>query len=70
MDSKAPYIRDTLEQIRRRAANLGRKDIVLLCYEKPSSFCYRHILAAWLADTLGLAVSEYRDPAALEPTLF
>lgn len=24
------------------------KDIVLLCYEKPSDFCHRHILADWL----------------------
>lgn len=70
LDSKAPYIRNTLEHIRRSAASLCRKDIVLLCYEKPGRFCHRHILAAWLTDTLGLEVSEYNDPAALEPTLF
>lgn len=24
------------------------KDIVLLCYEKPSDFCHRHLVAEWL----------------------
>ena len=28
------------------AADLQNK--ILLCYEKPSDFCHRHILAAWL----------------------
>ena len=23
---------------------------VMLCYEKPSDFCHRHILAAWLTE--------------------
>ena len=23
-------------------------DIVLICYEKPSSFCHRHLVAEWL----------------------
>lgn len=28
------------------------KDIVLLCYEKPDSFCHRHILAKWLEEKM------------------
>lgn len=24
------------------------KDIVLLCYEKPTDFCHRHLVASWL----------------------
>lgn len=24
------------------------KDIVLLCYEKPTDFCHRHLIADWL----------------------
>ena len=26
----------------------GDRDIYLLCYEKPSDFCHRHIVAEWL----------------------
>ena len=26
------------------------KDIVLLCYERPSDFCHRHIVSNWLND--------------------
>lgn len=25
-----------------------RKDIALICYEKPSDFCHRHLVADWL----------------------
>ena len=24
------------------------KDVVLLCYEKPTDFCHRHLVASWL----------------------
>lgn len=30
----------------------GGKDILLLCYEKPSDLCHRHLLAAWLDSTI------------------
>lgn len=26
------------------------RDVVLLCYERPSEFCHRHIVAKWLND--------------------
>ena len=26
----------------------GEKDVVLICYEKPSDFCHRHLVAEWL----------------------
>lgn len=26
----------------------GTKDFVLVCYEKPSDFCHRHLVAKWL----------------------
>lgn len=26
----------------------GGKDIVLICYEKPTDFCHRHLVAEWL----------------------
>ena len=30
----------------------GGKDVVLLCYEKPSDFCHRHLFMEWLEDRL------------------
>ena len=38
----------------------GRKDVVLLCYEKPSDFCHRHVLADWLEEKFGWKVEEYQ----------
>ena len=34
------------------------KDVVLLCYEKPSDFCHRHLVCEWLNDN-GVECSEY-----------
>ena len=28
----------------------GGKDIALICYEKPTDFCHRHLVAEWLAN--------------------
>jgi len=28
--------------------NINGKDIALICYEKPSDFCHRHLVAEWL----------------------
>lgn len=28
--------------------NVGENDIALICYEKPSDFCHRHLVAEWL----------------------
>lgn len=28
--------------------NVGENDIALICYEKPSDFCHRHLLTEWL----------------------
>ena len=27
--------------------NIGEKEICLMCYEKPSDFCHRHLVADW-----------------------
>lgn len=32
--------------------------LVLLCYEKSSSFCHRHILAKYLSKSWGMSISE------------
>lgn len=26
----------------------NKKDVILLCYEKPNEFCHRHLIAEWL----------------------
>lgn len=48
-------IMDTLREI----APEG-KDIVLLCYEKPSDFCHRHLVAEYL-NSDGYGVREFGD---------
>lgn len=36
-------------------------DIIFLCYEKPGTFCHRHILADWLESEVGVGpVDEYK----------
>ena len=29
----------------------GTKDFVLVCYEKPTDFCHRHLVAKWLRES-------------------
>ena len=44
----------------------GGQDVALCCFEVPSSFCHRHILAAWLNEKLGLDVKEWSEPVKKE----
>jgi len=37
----------------------GGEDCVLLCYEKSSDFCHRHLVGDWLEQKLGIDVKEY-----------
>ena len=46
---------ETLEQLEKLS---GGKDIVLLCYEKEGEFCHRHLVADWLANSLGIEIKE------------
>ena len=39
----------------------GGKDCVLVCYEKPGSFCHRHLVTAWLNLELKLDVREFSN---------
>ena len=36
----------------------GEKDIALLCYERPTDFCHRHLVASWLNEN-GFECTEY-----------
>lgn len=38
--------------------NYQEKEICLLCYEKPSDFCHRHLVAKWLNDN-GIECKEW-----------
>lgn len=40
--------------------NAGENDIALICYEKPSDFCHRHLLAEWLNQN-GFKCEEWRS---------
>ena len=39
--------------------NVGENDIALICYEKPSDFCHRHLVAEWLSQN-GFRCEEWR----------
>lgn len=39
--------------------NLNSCDIALVCYEKPSDFCHRHLVAAWLKEN-GYECEEFK----------
>lgn len=45
-------------------AEIGRgKDVAILCYEKPGSFCHRHLVREWLNNFIGTC--EPKEPALL-----
>ena len=35
--------------------------IALVCYEKPSDFCHRHLVAKWINENTNIEVREYED---------
>ena len=38
--------------------NVGENDIALICYEKPTDFCHRHLVSDWLNKN-GFKCDEY-----------
>lgn len=40
--------------------NDGENDIALICYEKPSDFCHRHLVSEWLNQN-GFKCEEWRS---------
>ncbi len=51
LDKLSPF------QVRDDMQSFG-KDIVMLCYEKPSAFCHRHLIAKWM-NAYKIPVREY-----------
>lgn len=41
---------EILKELQNISKQNDNKDIVLVCYEKPSDFCHRHIVADWLGN--------------------
>ena len=39
--------------------NIGENDVCLLCYEKPTDFCHRHLVSQWLTKN-GFSCEEYK----------
>lgn len=50
---------DAADVVRELCAMAGDRDIALLCYEKPSDFCHRHLVAEWL-ERNGYACREWK----------
>ncbi|MBD5319373.1 MAG: DUF488 domain-containing protein [Bacteroides sp.] len=57
----------------------GGKDVALLCYEKPTDFCHRHLLAEWLENETGIEVKEFgvegtpwnpKNPPVVQKSIF
>jgi uncharacterized protein (DUF488 family) len=40
--------------------NIGENDIALICYEKPSDFCHRHLVSNWLNEN-GFRCKEWEE---------
>ena len=48
------------EQVVKEIEKLSNgNDVVLLCYEKSTSFCHRHLVAGWLNEFLDYSVVEW-----------
>jgi len=56
LDMNGEAILKGVDALLSHAEKMGRR-LVLLCYEKPSDFCHRHILARWL-ERRGFRVKE------------
>lgn len=51
-------IENVIQRIQNIYPNVSLDDITLICYEKPSDFCHRHLVANWLTEN-GYACSEW-----------
>ena len=51
-------IENVIQRIQNIYPNVSLDDITLICYEKPSDFCHRHLVANWLTEN-GYTCSEW-----------
>jgi uncharacterized protein YeaO (DUF488 family) len=47
------------EELREMLNKSGKKDLALLCYEKPGEICHRRFVAEWLEAGNSISVPEY-----------
>ena len=59
IDSLTKLVRDPYRNPRLLSYENQELEIALICYEKPSDFCHRHLVAKWLTDN-GFPCEEYR----------
>ena len=59
IDSLTKLVRDPYRNPRLLSYENQGLEIALICYEKPSDFCHRHLVAKWLTDN-GFPCEEYR----------
>ena len=50
---------DQIEVYQELCSLANSDNIALICYEKPSDFCHRHLVANWLKES-GFDVKEYK----------
>jgi len=59
------------EDVMREIEMLAKgSDVALCCYEKPTDFCHRHILAKWLTEQTRVEVKEFEEKKMIELDLF
>lgn len=51
---------NVINELNYLVSNVNGKDIALICYEKPSDFCHRHLVAEWLIQN-GFKCEEWRS---------
>ena len=56
---------NVIKELNNLVSNVNGKDIALICYEKPSDFCHRHLVAEWLNQN-GFKCEEWRSKCVKE----
>lgn len=45
----------------------GGATAALLCYERPGTFCHRHLVSQWILESTGVLIEEWVPPAKTAP---
>ncbi len=66
------YVRDYIDLMHERKINPHKlvkswePNTILLCYETPTDFCHRRILADWIQEHTGFVIPEWQNEKELE----
>lgn len=47
------------EEVYRDLIRMSGPDAILLCWERPNTWCHRRRVAEWLEEALGIEITEY-----------